>query len=94
VYNVIGVIVDAVYPYKKTKDVCSLRIIDQTINSFAAREEMSTFGTQYVQVQFFSNKDKEMPIVTRVGDILRLYKVQTATWNSTKQFNCNLFGQS
>lgn len=39
VYNIMGVVIDAVYPYKKTKNICSLRIIDNTINSLAAREE-------------------------------------------------------
>jgi hypothetical protein len=69
-----GVIIDATFPYKVKQDryICVLKVIDPTLNP-------STKG-QYAQVVIYAKRFEDLPIVHRIGDILRVHRAQVRVW--------------
>ena len=84
-HNVYGVIVDATFPYKQNSKlyVCSLKIADPSLNA-------STKGTDYATVVMYAKKFEDLPIVLRVGDIIRLHRATLRMYNQRRQFNVSM----
>ena len=85
-HHVYGVIVDASFPYKANKStyVCSLKIIDQSLNNANKGEN------NYATVVIYAQRFEDLPIVHRIGDIIRLHRVTLRLYNNTRQFNCTI----
>lgn len=79
--NFYGVIVDATFPYKVSKDryICSLKVIDPTNKK------------DPLPVVIYAKSFKDLPIVHRVGDIIRIHRANVRTYNNAKQFNVNVY---
>ena len=62
-------IIDATFPYKVNTKlyVCSLKIVDTSLNS-------GTKGADYANVVMYSKRFEDLPIVLRIGDVVRLHR--------------------
>ena len=83
--HVYGVIIDATFPYKVNKElyVCSLKIVDSSLNA-------GTKGSNYASVVIYAKKFEDLPIVLRLGDIIRLHRATLRMYNDTRQFNVSV----
>jgi hypothetical protein len=80
------VIVDATFPYKVNADrfICSLKVVDPTLHQKGA----------YASVVIYANKFEDLPIVHRLGDIIRVHRANMRIYQNKRQFNVNMFYQS
>ena len=84
-HHVYGVIIDATFPYKTNKDkyICSLKIVDPSLHSSGAKASDNDYAT----VVIYGSKFEDMPIVNRIGDIIRLHRATLRLYNNQRQFN-------
>lgn len=77
-HHVYGVIVDATFPYKANNDkfICSLKIVDASLN-----------GKEYASVVIYAKRFENLPIVHRLGDIIRLHRASLRMYKGHRQFN-------
>jgi hypothetical protein len=77
-HHVYGVIVDATFPYKANNDkyICSLKIVDPSLN-----------GKVWATVVIYAKKFENLPIVHRLGDIIRLHRASLRMYKGHRQFN-------
>ncbi len=76
--NVYGIIIDASFPHKVSEDkyVCSVKIIDPSIHS-----------AEYAAVVIFGKRFEDLPIITKIGDIIRIHRATLRMFNNHRQFN-------
>jgi hypothetical protein len=81
-----GVIIDATFPYKVNADrfICSLKVVDPTLHTKGA----------YASVVIYANKFEDLPIVHRLGDIIRIHRANMRIYQNRRQFNVNMFYKS
>jgi len=79
-HHIYGAIIDATFPYKVSKDkfICSLKIVDNTHS-----------GKDYASVVIYAKRFEDLPIVHRVGDIIRLHRATLRIYDDHRQFNVN-----
>lgn len=84
--NVYGVIVDATFPHKvnQEKYVTSLKIIDPTLH---AKGSKGGGNDDYAQVVIYGKRFEDLPIASKVGDIIRLHRAAVRIYNHKRQFN-------
>ena len=76
--NFYGVIVDATFPYKREKFfVCSLKVIDPTLNPKSGSQ-------QYSNVVIYTQRFEDLPIVHRIGDIIRIHRAMLRLYNGKR----------
>jgi len=77
-----GVITDATFPYKVNADrfICSLKVVDPSCH---------TKG-DYASVVIYANKFEDLPIVSRLGDVIRIHRANLKKYNDRRQFNVNM----
>jgi len=74
--NFYGVIIDATFPYKvadgagDSKYIVSLKVIDPSLHSKGGKPSDNDYAT----VVLFALKFEDLPIVGRVGDIIRVHR--------------------
>ena len=83
--NVYGVIVDATFPYKVNKQlyVCSLKIVDASLNT-------ASKGADWASVVMYAKRFEDLPIVLRIGDIIRIHRASLRVYNNRRQFNLSM----
>jgi len=83
--NVYGVIIDATFPYKVNQNlyVCSLKIADPSLNT-------GSKGSDYANVVMYAKRFEDLPIVLRMGDIIRLHRATLRMYNNPRQFNISM----
>ena len=83
--HVYGVIIDATFPYKVTNDkyITSLKIVDPSLHSKGGKPT----DNDWAQVVIYANKFEDLPIVSRVGDIIRLHRATVRIHDGKRQFN-------
>jgi len=64
--------------------ICSLKVVDPTLNAKGA----------YASVVIYANKFEDLPIVHRLGDIIRVHRANMRIYQNKRQFNVNMFYQS
>ena len=85
--NFYGVVIDASFPYKREKFfVCSLKVIDPTLNP-----KIST--QNYATVVLYAQRFEDLPIIHRIGDIIRVHRAKLRIYNGKRQFNVNMYYQ-
>jgi len=85
--NIYGVIIDASFPYQVNSNkmfVCNLKIVDPTMSAKGA----------YAQVVMYAYKFEDLPIVHRLGDIIRIHRAGLKMYNNHRQFNVNMYHSS
>lgn len=77
-HHVYGVIVDATFPYKTNNEkfICSLKIVDASLN-----------GKEFASVVIYAKRFENLPIVHRLGDIIRLHRASLRMYKGHRQFN-------
>lgn len=70
-----GVIIDATFPYKvadgaNSKYIVSLKVIDPSLHSKGGKPSDNDYAT----VVLYALKFEDLPIVGRVGDIIRVHR--------------------
>jgi hypothetical protein len=82
--NVYGVIIDATFPYKVNKGrfICSLKVVDPSLNG--------SKNEDYATVVIYANRFEDLPIVHRVGDIIRVHRAALRLYDEKRQFNVNV----
>lgn len=87
--NLYGAILDCSAPYymdKPSKYLCTVKLIDQTINPEASKKDVPEF----LSVTFFSKTAADLPQATKVGSILRIHRGQSKKFKDKFQFNCDV----
>lgn len=87
--NFYGVIVDATFPYKVRADrfICSLKVIDPTLNP-------KTKSHDFAQVVIYAKRFEDLPIIHRLGDVIRIHRANLRMYNNARQFNVNVYFKS
>ena len=77
--HVYGVIIDATFPYKVNQSlyVCSLKIVDSSLNA-------GTKGSSWANVVIYAKRFEDLPIVLRLGDIIRLHRATLRMYNDNR----------
>ena len=80
-----GVIVDATFPYKSSQNlyVCSLKIADASLNQ-------NTKGASWANVVIYAKRFEDLPIVLRLGDVIRLHRATARMHNGIRQYNVSV----
>ena len=83
--NVYGVIIDATFPYKVNQGlyVCSLKIVDASLNT-------ASKGADWASVVMYAKRFEDLPIVLRIGDIIRIHRATLRVYNNRRQFNLSM----
>jgi hypothetical protein len=83
--NAYGVIIDATFPYKANSKlyVCSLKIVDNSLNT-------ASKGADYATVTMYAKRFEDLPIVLRIGDVIRLHRATLRMYNNRRQFNVSM----
>jgi hypothetical protein len=89
-----GVIIDATFPYKTNNEryICSLKIVDQSL--YVKSQKGSGDSSDYATLVLYAKRFEDLPIVTRLGDIIRVHRATLRLYNGTRQFNANIFYNS
>jgi len=92
--HVYGVVIDATFPYKTNQDryICSLKVVDPSlyIKSQKGTGDASDFAT----VILYAKRFEDLPIITKLGDIIRVHRATLRLYNGQRQFNANIFYNS
>jgi len=62
--------------------VCSLKVIDPKLNK------------EHAQVVIYASRFEDLPIVHRLGDIIRIHRANLRPYNGLRQFNVNVYFKS
>lgn len=83
--HVYGVIIDATFPYKVTsnKYITTLKIVDPSLHSKGGKPT----DNDWAQVVIYADKFEDLPIVSKVGDIIRLHRANLRIHDGHRQFN-------
>lgn len=82
-----GTIVDASFPYKTEKrSVVTCKVVDHSLVKKGTVSEKD-----WVTVVFYAKNFEELPIIQRIGDIVRVHRAEFQHFHDRKQLNVNLF---
>ena len=86
--HVYGVIIDSTFPYKVATDkyIVSLKIVDPSLHSKGGKPSDNDFAT----VVLYASKFEDLPIINRVGDIIRIHRATLRLHEGRRQFNANI----
>ena len=86
--HVYGVVIDASFPYKVTENryITTLKIVDPSLHSKGGKPT----DNDWAQVVIYADAFENLPIVSKVGDILRLHRANLRIHNGHRQFNVNV----
>lgn len=86
--NFYGLIIDAGHPYKGTnRYICTLKVIDLTLHS---TEENAENKGKFGLVTYYAKRMEDLPVVRKIGDIVRVHTAIVKDYKGIKQFNVNL----
>lgn len=85
-----AMVVDATFPYKTRQDhyICSLKIVDASVHAKGGK------GEEYLTLVLFATRFEDLPIIQRVGDIIRVHRAAVRIYKGHKQFNANVYYKS
>ena len=93
-FNFFGMIIDAGYPYKtpQGKYICTLKVVDQTFHHKEGSADM--VPPVFATVVIFAKRLEDLPVVSSVGDIIRIHRASMKQYLEQKQFNVNVYYNS
>lgn len=87
-----GVIIDAGHPYKGPhRYVCTLKVVDMTLHSSV---ESAKSQIKYGLVTFFAKRMEDLPVVRKIGDIIRVHRAIVKDHKGMKHFAVNMGSDS
>lgn len=85
-----GTVVDASFPYQTDKRwVVTAKVVDASLAKNGAIP-----AKNWVRVVFYAKKFEDLPIIQRIGDIVRVHRAEFQNFNDRKQLNVNLYYNS
>lgn len=83
-----AVVLDATFPYKtnNNKYVCSMKITDPSIAS--GKKD------SWAQLVLYARRFEDLPIIQRIGDVIRVHRSILRLHNGKKQFNASIYFNS
>lgn len=92
--HVYGVVIDATFPYKTNQDryICSLKIVDPSL--YIKSQKGSGDASDFATLVLYAKRFEDLPIITRLGDIIRVHRATLRLYNGQRQFNANIFYSS
>jgi hypothetical protein len=74
-------VIDASFPYKANKDkyVVSLKIVDPSLH--LKKEKGTGDGGDYATLILYATRFEDLPIVSRIGDIIRVHRATLRLYN-------------
>jgi Telomeric single stranded DNA binding POT1/CDC13 len=87
--HIYGVIIDATFPYKTNQEryICSIKIVDPSLYIKGQKGD----GSDCATLVLYAKKFEDLPIISRLGDIIRVHRATLRLYNGQRQFNANLF---
>lgn len=80
-------VVDSSFPYTTDKrTVVTCKVVDHSLVKKGTVSEKD-----WVTVVFYAKNFEDLPIIQRVGDVIRVHRAQFQHFNDRKQLNVNLF---
>lgn len=80
-------VVDSSFPYTTDKrTVVTAKVVDHSLAKKGTVSEKD-----WVTVVFYAKNFEDLPIIQRVGDVIRVHRAQFQHYNDRKQLNVNLF---
>ena len=90
-YHFYAVVLDAQFPHKSFKS-------DRFMLTMRIADPESSFDFEGVvnhcTLVMFAKKFEDLPIIQRVGDIIRIHRAYVGQYKGAKQFTCNIFFNS
>lgn len=85
-----GVIIDATFPYKTNKEryICSIKVVDPSLHL------KNQNSNDYATLVLYAKRFEDLPIIQRVGDIIRVHRATLRIYNHVRQFNASVFYNS
>lgn len=81
-------IIDAGHPYKgPNRYVCTLKVVDST---YYSNVESAKGNIKFGLVTFFAKRMEDLPVVRKIGDIIRVHRAIVKDYKGIKQFNVNI----
>lgn len=76
-----AVVIDATFPYKTNQEkyICSLKIVDASL--YLKNTKGTGDASDYATLVFYATKFEDLPIIQRVGDIIRVHRATLRLYN-------------
>jgi hypothetical protein len=89
-----GVVIDATFPYKTNSDryICSLKVVDPSL--YLKSQKGTGDASDYATLVLYAKRFEDLPIIHRIGDIIRVHRATLRLYNGQRQFNANVFYNS
>lgn len=86
--------IDATFPYKTNQEryICSLKIVDPSL--YVKSQKGAGDESNYATLVLYAKRFEDLPIITRLGDVIRVHRATLRLYNSQRQFNANIFYNS
>jgi hypothetical protein len=87
-------VIDATFPYKTNQEryICSLKIVDPSL--YLKQQKGAGDSSDYATLVLYAKRFEDLPIIHRVGDIIRVHRATLRLYNGQRQFNANIFYSS
>ena len=87
-------VIDATFPYKTNQEryICSLKIVDPSL--YLKSQKGTGDASDYATLVLYAKRFEDLPIIHRVGDIIRVHRATLRLYNGVRQFNANVFYNS
>eukprot|EP00347_Sterkiella_histriomuscorum_P019882 403339949 len=91
-----GVVIDAAYPYKNQNGrfLCSVKVVDHSFHHKDKGGESSNQSPQHATVIFYAKRFEDLPIIKRIGDVIRVHRATKREYQGQLQFHVNVFFNS
>ena len=76
----------------KEKYICSLKVVDPSLH--VKSQKGTGDGSDYATVILYAKRFEDLPIVSRIGDIIRVHRATLRLYNHQRQFNASVFYNS
>lgn len=89
-----AVVIDATFPYKTNQEryICSLKIVDPSL--YLKSQKGTGDSSDYATLVLYAKRFEDLPIIHRIGDIIRVHRATLRLYNGVRQFNANIFYNS
>lgn len=89
--NVYAIVLDSSAPYyirEIEKYLCVMKLIDESVNP-KSRESKGKIPP-FINLTCFSRNKDELPMITKMGSIIRIHRGDTRKFNKSYQLNCDV----
>lgn len=86
--------IDATFPYKTNQDryICSLKIVDPSL--YVKTQKGTGDSSDFATLILYAKRFEDLPIITRLGDVIRVHRATLRLYNGQRQYNANIFYNS